>query len=268
MKKKSIIYQGAKIFYRTAGEGKTVVLLHGFAEDGEIWNNQVEYLQNHFRLIIPDIPGSGNSELIENANIDTYAQVIKMILDEEQGIAAIVPEVEMIGHSMGGYITLAFAEKYPQYLNSFGLFHSSAFADNEEKKLTRAKAIDFILEKGSNAFLKTSIPGLFALAFAEAYPEKINSLVHRGKSFTPAALIQYYEAMINRPDRTAVLKNFSKPILFLIGELDTTIPLQISLQQCYLPNQSHVHVLSQSAHMGMWEEPDKANSLLLKFLQH
>ena len=269
MTENTITYQNASIFYRTTGEGKTVVLLHGFAEDGDIWNNQVDFLKDHFRLIIPDLPGSGRSELVPNAIIETYAEILKEIIDIEllsyplQGAEG----VSIIGHSMGGYITLSFAEKYPHYLHSFGMFHSSAFADNEEKKQSRAKAIDFINEKGAIAFLKTSIPGLFTKAFAEQNPERINELIGRGEKFTAAALVQYYQAMIARPDRTAVLKTFPKPILFIIGEFDTAIPLQSSLQQCYLPAQSHVYILNKSAHMGMWEEADKSNQILLNFLQ-
>lgn len=283
MTEKTITYQNSVIFYRTIGEGETVVLIHGFAEDGEIWNNQIDFLKDHFRLIIPDIPGSGRSGLIKNANIETYAEVIKFILDAEFQKPSLQDRVDenligdkypgpqlvtIIGHSMGGYITLAFAEKYPQYLNSFGLFHSSAFADNEEKKQLRAKAIDFIKENGTNVFLRASTPGLFTKAFAEAYPERINELIEKGKNFSAAALVQYYEAMIIRPDRTAVLKSFSKPILFIIGEFDNAIPLQSSLQQCYLPAQSHIHILNQSAHMGMWEEVEKSNQLLFNFLRH
>ena len=290
MKEKTITYQNNTITYRVTGEGKTVVLLHGFAEDGGIWDHQVDFLKDHFRLIVPDIPGSGNSQLISNADIETYAEIIKVILDTELNEA---PEpgrlekpgqnhaiqtgeeplwvagglVTIIGHSMGGYITLAFAEKYPQYLHSFGLFHSSAFADNEEKKLGRAKAIDFIKEQGAAAFLKTSIPGLFTKQFAEKYPARINALVEAGKNFSDAALVQYYEAMIARPDRAAVLQTFPKPILFIMGEFDTAIPLQSSLRQCNLPAQAHVHLLSASAHMGMWEETEKANEILFNFLQ-
>lgn len=283
MTEKTITYQNSVIFYRTIGEGETVVLIHGFAEDGDIWNNQVYFLKDHFRLIIPDIPASGRSDLIINANIETYAEIIKLILDAEFQKPSLQDRVDenlignkypgpqlvtIIGHSMGGYITLAFAEKYPQYLNSFGLFHSSAFADNEEKKQVRSKAIDFIKIKGTSVFLRTSIPGLFTKYFAEAYPERINELIEKGKNFSAAALVQYYEAMIIRPDRTAVLKSFSKPILFIIGEFDNAIPLQSSLQQCYLPAQSHVHILNQSAHMGMWEEGEKSNQILFDFLQH
>ena len=72
--------------------------------------------------------------------------------------------------------------------------------------------------------------------------------------------------MIGRPDRTAVLQNFNKPILFIIGEHDIAIPLQSSLQQCYVPLKSYVTILDQSAHMGMWEEKDKANNILHDFL--
>lgn len=265
---KKIIYQNKNIFYRVAGEGKTVVFIHGFAEDSEIWNNQVSFLKDHFKLVIPDIPGSGKSELIPNATIETYAEIIKIILDTEaQADTSEVGTLStLIGHSMGGYITLAFAEKYPQYLDSFGLFHSTAFADSEEKKQVRAKAIDFINEKGVDLFLKTSTPGLFTTAFADAHPEKIAALIEDGKNFTGEALVQYYQAMIARPDRTFVFNNFTKPVLYIIGEHDNAIPLQSSLQQCYIPAQSHVYILEKSAHMGMWEETEKANQILLDFL--
>jgi pimeloyl-ACP methyl ester carboxylesterase len=270
MTEKKITFQDAAIFYRSIGEGKTVVLIHGFGEDSDIWDYQVDFLKDHFHIILPDIPGSGRSEMVPNANIETYAEIIKAILDAESSKTPLQePEkVTMIGHSMGGYITLAFAEKYPGYLDAFGLFHSSAFADNEEKKQTRTKAIDFINEKGSNVFLKTSTPGLFTKAFAEKYPERINELIEKGKKFSAEALVQYYKAMIGRPDRTAVLKTFPKPILFIIGEHDMAIPLESSLQQCYLPVQSHVNMLEKSAHMGMWEETEKCNQILLQFLQY
>lgn len=269
MTEKTFIYQNSTIFYRTIGEGKTIVLIHGFAEDSDIWKKQVDFLKDHFRLIIPDLPGSGPSELVPNADIETYADIIKEIIEIELLAVPLQGEegLAIIGHSMGGYITLAFAEKYPQYLNSFGLFHSSAFADNEEKKLTRKKAIDFINEKGANAFLKTSIPGLFTEAFAEEYPEIINNLVERGKSFTAASLVQYHQAMIARPDRTDILIRFPKPILFIIGEHDKAVPLESSLRQCYLPAQSHIHILHKSAHMGMLEETAKSNQILFDFLQ-
>jgi pimeloyl-ACP methyl ester carboxylesterase len=266
MEVKEINWQGAIIKYKVTGRGETVVLVHGFGEDSTVWQPQIDFLKQSFRLIVPDLPGSGQSRFVPDANIETYAEILKVILDTEQVAASAGAKVSLIGHSMGGYVTLAFAEKYPQYLNSFGLFHSSAFADNEEKKETRKKAIEFIRSKGGFAFLKTSIPGLFTKEFSSKDPARVEALVEASKNFSDEALIQYYEGMIERPDRTDVLKNFERPILFLIGEHDTAIPLQASLEQCHIPAQSHVHILSSSAHMGMWEQTEKANKLLLEFL--
>ena len=246
------------------------MLLHGFGEDGKVWQQQVDFLQPHFQVIVPDIPGSGQSAFINDANIETYAEIIKLILDTELKKPALngTEEIAVIGHSMGGYITLALVEKWPDYFNVFGLFHSSAFADSDEKKANRRKAIEFINTKGAAAFLKMSTPSLFTKLFAQKHAGKINQLIEEGKKFSNEALVQYYAAMIERPDKTEVLRNFNKPVLFLIGEQDTAIPLQSSLQQCYLPNQSHVTILKQSAHMGMWEEAEKANNILLDFLHN
>jgi pimeloyl-ACP methyl ester carboxylesterase len=282
MQLKTLTYRSSKIFYRTIGKGRPVVLIHGFAEDGEIWNNQIEFLsaqralgagsggKNDFTLIIPDLPGTGKSELIADMSIEGMADLIKEILTIElskfplQGAEGVV-----IGHSMGGYITLAIAEKYPELISAFGLCHSSAFADNEEKKAARLKSIEFIKSNGAYEFLKTTIPGLFLLGQDGSKPSDSNAaiLIEKGKQFTPEALIKYYQAMIARPDRIEVLKTFNGPVLFIIGEHDKAIPFEQSMQQCYLPPQSHVHILRNSAHMGMLEETDKVNAAMLQFLQ-
>jgi pimeloyl-ACP methyl ester carboxylesterase len=266
MQTKIITYQGSPVSYNIIGEGKPVILLHGFAENADVWHYQVDFLKLYFRLIIPDIPGSGKSPLIKNANIEIYCEAIKAIVDNELQLNPIYKTVAMIGHSLGGYITLAFAEKYPSLLNSFGLFHSTAFADTEEKKQVRIKAIEFIKTNGAYTFVKTSTPSLFTDEFKNNHSKEIEVLIESSKKNSQEAFIQYYHAMIARPERINVLKTFLKPILFIIGEKDNAVPLQSSLQQCYLSSQSHVHILQKSAHMGMWEEAEKANQILLKFL--
>ncbi|MGF2414644.1 alpha/beta fold hydrolase [Ferruginibacter sp.] len=269
MQQKQITYNSANLFYRVTGKGKPVILLHGFGEDGEIWNRQIEFLNDHFQLIVPDLPGSGKSELIEDMSIEGMAESIKAIIDFELFRFPLqrAEGVCIIGHSMGGYITLALAQKYPELLSAFGLFSSSAFADSEEKKEARLKSIAFVKNNGAYEFLKTSIPGLFDENWSKYHQQEIVGLVERSKQFSADAIIKYYQAMIARPDRTEVFTTFSGPVLFIIGEHDKAVPFEQSMQQCYLPAQSHVHILRNSAHMGMWEETDKANAALLQFLQ-
>ena len=260
MQLKTITYQSSKVFYRTVGKGSsTVVLIHGFAEDGDIWKNQIEFLQQHFLLIIPDLPGSGKSEMINDMSIEGMAEVMKAILLEEK-----IETCSMAGHSMGGYISLAFAEKYPQLISSIALVHSTAFADSEEKKANRLKSIEFVKKNGAFEFLKAVITDLFTETWYVNNRQFVEDLIEKSKIFSDEAIIAYYQAMINRPDRTAVLKNINKPVLFIIGEHDKAIPFQQSLQQCYLPAQSNIHILRNSAHMGMWEEAEKLNTSLIQ----
>jgi pimeloyl-ACP methyl ester carboxylesterase len=264
---KSITYQSATLHYRVCGTGKPVVLLHGFGEDGEIWNGQVDRLQHDFRLIVPDLPGSGGSGMIPDMSIEGMAEAIRSILETEFPYTQKGNEVVMLGHSMGGYITLALAEKYPGWLKAIGLVHSTAFADPDEKKQARLKSISFMEKNGAYLFLKTSIPGLFmGSGGSKSSDILIADLVEKGRNFATVALVRYYRAMGNRPDRRTVLKNFKGPVLFLIGLHDTAVPFQQNLQESYLPAQSHIHLLRNSGHMGMLEEMEKMNDILLQFL--
>lgn len=261
MQEKQLLYKNTQLHYKMMGKGNIVVLLHGFGEDSSIWDELAQGLKTNYQLLIPDIAGSGKSALLPGNNIgmEDYAESIFSILTNEN-----INECVMIGHSMGGYIAMAFAQKYPSMLKAFGLFSSSAYPDDDAKKEARTKAITFIRENGSAAFLKTSIPGLFA--DAEKSKEDIEALLKKGKQFSPQALIQYYQAMIDRPDRTTVLKTTQSPVLFLMGKEDKAVPFNQSLAQSYLPNLSHIHVLGHSAHMGMLEEKEKSFHTLAHFL--
>ncbi|MES1218225.1 MAG: alpha/beta hydrolase [Bacteroidota bacterium] len=254
-------YQNKNIYYRIMGKGKPVILIHGFGEDGEVWNNQVEFLKEKFLLIIPDLPGSGKSEMIDDMSMEGMAEVIHSIIQEEK-----IETCCTIGHSMGGYILLAFLEKYPKYLNAFGLLHSTSYADSEEKKINRRKGIDFINEHGAFEFLQTSTPNLFSAKTKNERPKMVEEFISSLRNFSAAALVSYYNAMILRPDRTIFLKKSTVPVLFILGEEDVAVPLQDGLEQCHLPEKSYIHILSQSGHMGMLEEAEKCNRAIEDFL--
>lgn len=265
---KEILYQAKKIFYRGIGTGEPVMLVHGFGEDGEIWHNQIEFFKNKYHLIVPDLPGSGRSEMIDDMSMEGMAEVLHTIIHEEN-----IDMCTVIGHSMGGYITLALVESYWNHVNAFGLFHSSAFADTEEKKQTRKKGIEFAKQHGAFEFLKTATPNLFSpnsktQSRLLSGPNSIQELISSLSNFSTDALVSYYEAMMKRPDRTDLLKKTEKPVLFIAGEHDNAIPLNDVLKQCHLPEKSYIHVLKKSGHMGMMEEPENANRILEEFLEN
>jgi pimeloyl-ACP methyl ester carboxylesterase len=258
---KKITYQEADVFYQDFGEGPVTVLVHGFAEDSGIWSG-IQHELDNCRLILPDLPGSGPSGLTVPLSISTMAEAVVEILRSEN-----IGQAVIIGHSMGGYVALAIAEKHPSILNALGLFHSTAFADGEEKKNTRRKNIQFIQSHGSYEFLKQSMPGLFGESFKQSHGKVVKELIEKYRDFNPEALVAYQEAMINRPDRTEVLVKSSKPVLFVIGKHDNAIPFEDSMKLCHLPSLSYIHILDQTGHMGMLEEPGTSIDILRNFIK-
>jgi len=278
---KNFSYQNKKIFYRAEGSGTALVLIHGFGEDGNIWNEQIAFLKNHCLLIVPDLPGSGLSEILDDSlkmtdegsntvishtssviSITDYADCIKVLLEQENISCCI-----MLGHSMGGYITLAFAEKYPQLLSGFGLINSTAFPDSQEKKINRLKGIELMERYGAHAFIKNTIPNLFSKQYKEANADKIASLTAASKQFSTKACVQYYRAMMNRPDKTCILQNNALPVLFVIGKEDVAVSLNDSLQQMNLPQCSYIHILENVGHMSMWEATEEVNGFIASFIK-
>lgn len=259
---KIVLFKNHPVHYTISGEGNAVVFIHGFAEAGDVWKHQAEALKDNYKIIIPDLPGSGLSTEWTDVSMESLADVIKTILDKEE-----ITKATLIGHSMGGYATLAFVEKYPIMANAFALFHSTAYADTEEKKATRRKSIEFITSYGSHEFLKQSTPNMFGPVFKEHFQQQIDEMINHYKNFNPKALVAYYEAMIARPARTNILKKFPRPILFLIGRHDVAIPMKDALEQCHLPSLSYIHILEKSGHMGLWEQASEANKILADFLE-
>jgi pimeloyl-ACP methyl ester carboxylesterase len=251
-----------EIKYVKTGSGNPVMLIHGFGEDSRIWENQVPVLSEKYLLLIPDIPGSGNSPIMNNGSIENYARVLKELCEEEN-----LHEPVLIGHSMGGYISLAFADLFPDKIKAFCLFHSSAYADDEEKIATRRKGIEFIRKNGAAKFLAQATPNLFSEATRKNNPELLQETINRYANFSEESLVQYYEAMIARPDRTHVLKTFKKPIMIIAGKFDTAVPLEKCLEQAHLGSFSYIHICNNSGHMGMLEEPRDCNDTLSKFLK-
>jgi pimeloyl-ACP methyl ester carboxylesterase len=258
---KTVTVDGSDLFYRDLGAGTPVLLLHGFAEDGTVWDEVAPALSAMCRVLVPDLPGSGRSALPGAVSMESLAAVLKELLDKEA-----IERCVFIGHSMGGYITLAFAENYPERVWAFGFFHSTAYADSEEKKAGRRKSIEFIREHGAAPYIRQSTPNLFAAETREQRPGLVEDMIRRHSKFSAASLIAYLQAMLQRPERLSVLEHFPRPILFVIGEKDQIVPPEQSLQQVHLPRIALVRFLPGAGHMGMLEEAVAGSVIIQEFV--
>jgi pimeloyl-ACP methyl ester carboxylesterase len=260
---KTTTFNQHKISYNIEGSaGKNVVLLHGFCERKEMWNDLSRELSKEAVILSIDLPGFGDSEFIPGADLMTYADAVRTVLKAEN-----VQEATVIGHSMGGYVCLALLEKYPNLIKAIGLFHSHPYADDEQRKANRLKAAALVREYGSERYIRELFQGLFTEKFKIEYKEQVELFVQHCVQTPAESVIQALLAMRDRPDRTSVLQNFSGKVLFIIGSEDSTISYEKSLMMAALPEQAVVEVLFNCGHMGMLEQPEKSVEILRKFVQ-
>ena len=260
--RKTIIAGGSTLSYLMLGHGPTVMLIHGFAEDHTIWEDQIHALSEHYCCIVPDLFGSGHSKNLDESHVrslDDIAFCLKEIL-----IAEKKEKIHLFGHSMGGYITLAFAEHFPAFLESFGLIHSTTYADNDEKKTMRSKIIQYWKAHGSQETQKNSVPGLFAEK--NRLMPRVAKQIKIAEQIATGNMIAYYRFIMERPDRTHVLMQTVLPVLIVAGKWDPAVPYMHSIEQIKHPSNGEIHLLEHSGHMGMIEETDKINQILRNFL--
>lgn len=237
-----------EIYFKERGEGFPLILIHGFCETSEIWDSFAEKLSQDFRVITPDLPGFGNSPLTsKEISIAGTATILNSWL-YQIGIRNSV----VIGHSLGGYITLSMVAQKPELITGFGLFHSTTFSDSEEKKLNRNKVFDFVDKNGVLPFVETFVPGLF---WQKQNPsiEKVHSIASKTKKET---LLAYTLAMRDRPDSTSLLTSYRGDSLFLAGRYDSLIPCSTMEDQSRLCQRSVFQILENSGHMGMFEDTE------------
>ncbi len=258
---KSIEFQGKIVAYHLEGRGTTLVFLHGFCEDSQMWDEFAMAFQN-YRVLRIDLPGFGCSELQEEHSMEVMAEAVKAVLDHLK-----IKKCFLIGHSMGGYVGVAFAKKYAGRLLGLVMFHSHPFADSDEKKTGRTKAIEFIKKNGHLHFVKQLMPKLFATKFSPGFPMELNKLIFNAARCAPEAIISALEAMSERPDNSIFFGEIDCPVLFIIGKKDSAIPLEVSLAQTHLPNIADIHILQNVGHMGMFEAKQETTKILKFYLQ-
>ena len=246
------------IFFEMRGEGQSVILLHGFPMNHHIWDNFSKALSKRYRVFTPDLPGFGKSSLpLDHFSLAEIADQLIAWIHEEKIASPVV-----IGHSLGGYVTLAMVKRNPELFSGFGLFHSTALADTEERRESRTKVIEFVTRNGAEAFTANFIEPLFA----DHNNPHIDGVKEIAKQTSAGTVIAYTLAMRDRKNEEETITKFSKPIFFLGGEKDQGISPDSLRLQAAKSQHSEVHILSGSAHMAMYEQPAEALALVSDFI--
>jgi len=247
-----IKFHQKNIFFTDEGKGRAIVLLHGFTESAKIWKGFSEKLSEKYRVVCIDLPGHGRSDTIDGCHeMDLQADVIYMALKKLK-----IRKCLMIGHSMGGYVTLAFAARYQDMLKGIGIFHSHCFADSPEEQENRNRTIK-VVNEDKLGFISQFIPQLFPLEVQDKFTGEIKKLVKQASRMTKEGVIAALEGMKVRPDRVELLMTTDLPVLFILGMKDPKAPISKLWEMITMPSHSEALILRNCGHMGYIEAPEE-----------
>lgn len=247
---------GVQIAYTRAGSGKPLILVHGYPLDHTIWDEVVPLLKNDFDLILPDLRGFGQSDVVES-----QYKIVDMAAD----IAGVlnhlgIEQTAIAGHSMGGYIALAFARAYAERTLGLGLVSSQAPNDSPERKQGRYEAAADIMKSGVKPVADSMSAKLSPDERVQAF---VRNLI---AAQNPAGLAGGLKAMAERDDSTSALSGFQFPVVLVHGEADALIPVQRAREiKEAIPNATLIE-LPGGGHMPMMEDPQATVTALKKLL--
>lgn len=250
------------ISYLDVGRGTPLVLIHAFPTDQQLWQPQREGLKNHFRVITLDLWGFGQSSPVNGQamTMSEYADEIKQLLDQLHIKKAIVG-----GESMGGYIALAFSEKYPERLTGLILSDTQAIADSEEAKTKRETTALDVLQNGTSSFIN----GFMTKALsADASDETRHTLKNILDSQSPLAVASALRGMALRRDTSSVLAGTQLPILILTGDKDILISPSQSETMHSLSRNSKLVIIANAGHLSSLEKPVEWNGAVLDYFRN
>lgn len=260
---RTISFQGRNIHYRDEGRefSNTLVLLHGFMQSLDVWSSYTLTYMRFMRVISIDLPGHGYSDCYGDTHtMEFMADAVKAVLD-----AAGVDQCVMVGHSMGGYVALSFAEKYPYSLRGLGLLHSHALSDSDSHRASRYEACEEVSTNRAGYVLKF-ISTLFDDSKRAPLAQEIKDLQDLCLETGTQGIIAAQRGMALRSSRIGVLQRAEVPILFIYGKNDNRIPLEVAVSQAMVPHYAEIMLLDGVGHMSHIEERDYVKFRLKNFV--
>lgn len=254
-----ISYKNISGSYEIEGQGPVVVWLHGFMENIKIWKHQRSFFNAHFTNVYINLLGHGTTEVLnETHTMEAQAKWVKFVLDSLE-----INTYSMIGHSMGGYVALAFLDQFPEYISNIVLLNSTSLDDSPEKKINRERAIQ-IIDQQKDAFLRMGVINLFDNTQRKTLSKEIDVLLEELSSISSAGIIAALKGMKQRPSRLDTLKHFQGKKLMVIGKKDPVLAAKDSVLEAHEVNASILEL--KTGHMSYMEAPKRLNNFLLDFL--
>lgn len=250
-------FESQFISYTDTGEGIPLILIHAFPTDQNLWVPQQQELKNHFRVITLDLWGFGHSASVDGkaVTMTDYADEVHQLMQQLHLDKAI-----LAGESMGGYIALAFLEKYPDNLSGLVLSNTQAIADTEENKAKREASAVEVLQHGTTEFINAFMPK----ALSSGASDEMRTSLHGILTAQPAtAMASALRGMALRHDTSTLLEHTSLPILIITGEEDILISSQQSKNMHQLAKNSTLVVLANAGHLSSLEQPQQWNNALI-----
>ncbi|MGH7177747.1 MAG: alpha/beta fold hydrolase [Tepidisphaeraceae bacterium] len=246
---------GFSMNYLEQGQGRSIVLLHGFPLDAGVFDDQVQALSDRFRVIAPDLRGFGGSTSDAPFTIESLADDLHQLLSRIGALPCVLG-----GLSMGGYVALAFAEKYPRDVAGLVLIDTRSEADSSEGKQKRNAMVELVRERGARAIADQMLPNLLAAPVA---PDRLLRMM----SAVPAATIQNaLRAMRDRKDYTSLLSSLKLPTLIVVGEKDAITPPALARAMHQAIAGSRLLIIQGAGHLTPMESPEDLSNAIREFV--
>jgi len=255
-------YKGGRIHYSDSGTGEVIVLLHGYLESSEVWNGFGHKLAGDFRVLSVDLPGCGLSGIYGEIHSMEFMATALMELIKSLGI----PKVFMTGHSLGGYVTLAFLELHSSFLSGYCLFHSQPFADTPAALEKRKREIEIVKLGKKNLMYPDNVIKMFASSNLEKFSDALQRSKNIASRIPGEGIIAVLNGMMIRPSRLTFMEEGKVPCLWILGSMDNYIPYDLIQKQVNLPDNAKIVILANSGHMGFVEEEELSVKIVLDFV--